>query len=74
MSNRRTEVSGVKCKLKVILAERKIRQREFVTSVSMNESHFSRIANGQVIPTLDIAFRIAKALHLTIEDIWQPDE
>ncbi|TPG72915.1 XRE family transcriptional regulator [Brevibacillus laterosporus] len=59
------------CRLKLILVERKIRQREFAKQIGMGEAHFSRIVNGAVIPTLDIAFRISQALSLKVEDIWE---
>ncbi|MFC4769238.1 helix-turn-helix transcriptional regulator [Effusibacillus consociatus] len=62
----------MKCRLKLILKERKIKQKDFAKELGLGEAHLSRIATGSVIPTLDVAFRIAKVLQLRIEDIWQP--
>ncbi|MGG3874861.1 helix-turn-helix transcriptional regulator [Brevibacillus laterosporus] len=59
------------CRLKLILVERKIKQREFAKQIGIGEAHFSRIVTGTIIPTLDIAFRIAEALGLKVEDIWE---
>jgi putative transcriptional regulator len=62
------------CRLKVILAERNLKQKELSEMTGIGKSHMSQIVNGQIIPTLDVAFKIAAVLGLTVHDIWEPEE
>lgn len=58
------------CKLKVIFAENDISQREFAKRIGISEGTLSLIVRGKSIPTLQVAFKIAKGLDLKVEDIW----
>ncbi|PET77562.1 transcriptional regulator [Bacillus sp. AFS001701] len=65
----------MKNRLKVIFAERKIKQTEFSELVGINNSTLSLIvAKEDHSPTLKVAMKIAKALDLKVEDIWSLDE
>ena len=57
-------------KLRVIFAEREISQRDFAKKIGVSESTLSLIIRGKTTPTLPVAYRIAKELGLTIEEIW----
>lgn len=59
----------IRCRLKVIFAERNIKQIEFAKLIGVANSSMSAIANGRV-PTLDVAMKIAEELGMKIEDIW----
>jgi putative transcriptional regulator len=63
----------VKCKLPVILAERKIKQKWLCERVGISTSAMSQIVRGESLPTLPTAIRIAKVLDLKVEDIWQEE-
>ncbi|GIM46816.1 hypothetical protein DNHGIG_23650 [Collibacillus ludicampi] len=63
----------MKCRLKEILEERGIKQKWLCERTGVGVSHMSRIIGGKMIPTLEVAFKIAAALGLTVHDIWEPD-
>lgn len=75
MINLYIEVRILKNKLKVIFAERKIKQTEFAEKVGINNSTLSLIVSKEDhSPTLKIAMRIAQTLNLKVEDIWELDD
>ncbi|EOO70021.1 hypothetical protein IIC_04823 [Bacillus cereus VD021] len=60
----------MKCKLKISLAERTIKQFDIAKIVGITDQTLSLIARGKSEPTLRVAMRIAKTLDLHVEDIW----
>lgn len=64
----------MKCKLKIILAERLLKQSDLAKLVGITDQTLSMIARGKSEPTLRVALRIAKALDLTVEEIWIEEE
>lgn len=60
----------MKCKLKEILDERGMKQKFLAEKAGVTPGTMSMIVRGKTMPTLDVAFRIAEALELYIEDIW----
>lgn len=58
-----------KCRLKVIFAEREIKQTEFSKKVGIANNTLSGIVNGRM-PTFEVALRIAEELGLPVEQIW----
>ena len=60
------------CQLKEILEEKGIKQSWLADKVGIGNSHLSRIIHG-VLPRLDLAYKIAEALDLTVYDIWVPE-
>ena len=63
-----------KCRLRIIFAEREIKQKEFAKLVGLSQSTLSTLVNGANLPTFTTAFRIAKELNIHIEDIWIGDD
>jgi len=63
----------VKCNLKVLLITElnDISQKELAAELGIYYNHFNRIVNGQVIPTLPIALRIAKHIGKHVDEIWE---
>ncbi|GAX91263.1 transcriptional regulator [Effusibacillus lacus] len=61
----------MKCRLKVILAEKGLKSKWLAEKAGIQNATLSRIINGKTIPTLDVAFRIAEALGMSIHDIWE---
>ncbi|MCR6855673.1 helix-turn-helix transcriptional regulator [Paenibacillus jamilae] len=64
----------MKCKLKIILAERMLKQSDLAKLVGITDQTLSMIARGKSEPTLRVALRIAKVLDLTVEEIWIEEE
>lgn len=60
-------------RLRVILAEQRIRQRELAERAGITPTTLSLIVAQKTTPTLPVARKIAKALGKSIEEIW-PDE
>lgn len=59
-------------RLKVILVERRIKFGEFAKDVGISQAALSTLMNKEdALPTLRVAYRIAEALELTVEEIWQ---
>ncbi|CAM4399389.1 XRE family transcriptional regulator [Bacillus manliponensis] len=63
-----------KCRLRVIFAEREIKQKEFAKNIDISQSTMSALVNGTNLPTFPTAYKIAKALNMYIEDIWIVEE
>jgi putative transcriptional regulator len=61
----------MKCKLKVIFAERGLKQGHIAKKIGVSQTTLSLIMNNKTVPTLPVAMRIAKELDMRIEDIWQ---
>ena len=65
------------CRLGVILAEKKLtfgdeyNQDRFAKRVGISTSQLSALVNNKHTPKLETAFKIAEALDLTVEEIWQ---
>lgn len=64
----------MKSRLKEILDERMINQSALARRVSITDQTMSKIAQGKSEPTLKVALRIAKALGVPVEEIWQEEE
>jgi len=60
----------MKNKLRVILAERKIKKGEFAEKVGVTRGTLTLILKEERTPTLQVAMRIAAILELKVEDIW----
>lgn len=60
----------INCRLKVIFAERSIRQNEFADKVDVAPSTLSQLVNNKSLPTLEVAYRISMELDLNVMEIW----
>ncbi len=64
----------MKSRLKEILNERGMTQAHVVRKVGVNKSTMTRLVNEETLPTLPVAYRIAKLLELHIDEIWYDEE
>lgn len=64
----------MKSKLKVILAEKGLKQSFIADRAGIRLSTMSLITTGKSTPTLEVAMKIAKVLNLKVEDIWSLEE
>jgi putative transcriptional regulator len=60
----------LKSRLRVILAEREIKQRELAKKVGISDTTMSALVVGKQLPTLEVAYRIAEELNMNIMEIW----
>ena len=63
----------MKCYLKQRRMERYLTQTELAELSGIGQSHLSRIELGKVTPTLELAFKLARALNCSIEEIFSPE-
>jgi putative transcriptional regulator len=68
------EVGWMKCRLKEILDEKGIKHVWLANEVGIYKATLSKIVNGKSTPSLEIALKIAKALHISIHEIWELEE
>lgn len=64
----------MKNKLRMIIAERKIKKGEFAKTIGIAPTTLTQIIKEESVPTLQVAMKIADALDLKIEDIWYIDK
>jgi putative transcriptional regulator len=64
----------MKNKLRMILAERKIKKGEFAKKVGITHATLTLIIKEERTPTLQVAMKISRKLDLKVEDIWYFDE
>lgn len=63
-----------KCRLRVIFAEREIRQGEFAKKIGVSSSALSLLVNGKSLPSFNVAYKISKELDMDIREIWIESE
>lgn len=60
----------IRNRLHRVLFEREVLGKDFADWCEMDPSHFNRIKNGHVMPSLKTALRICEILGLEVEDIF----
>lgn len=61
-------------KLKEIREEKNISQTELAANVGVSVRHIAFIESGDRKPSIDLAFKIAKVLEVTLEQIFLIEE
>jgi putative transcriptional regulator len=64
----------MKNRIRVLRAERHWSQAELAERVRVSRNSINSVENGKFDPSLPLAFRIADAFGLTIEDVFERDE
>ncbi|WP_096224909.1 helix-turn-helix transcriptional regulator [Geobacillus sp. FJAT-46040] len=59
-----------KCRLKVIFAERGIKQGDFAKRIGISQAALSAIVNNRSLPSFQVAYAICEELRLPINEIW----
>jgi putative transcriptional regulator len=59
-----------KCRLKVIFAERGIKQGEFAEKIGISSGALSAIVNNRSLPSFPVTYAICEELGLHINEIW----
>lgn len=60
----------IHCKLRVIFAEKNIRQKPFAEKLGISQATLSSLVNNRSLPTLEMAYRIANELEMNVMEIW----
>lgn len=63
----------LRCKLANILLEQDRSQKWLAEATGISMTTISQIKKGKRLPTLEVAFKIAKALNVTIEQLWMEE-
>ena len=63
----------MKNRMKILRRERGWSQSELATRVGVSRNSIISIENGRYDPSLPLAFELAAAFELNIEDIFQPE-
>jgi putative transcriptional regulator len=61
----------IKCNLKVIFAERDIKQTEFSKSVGIGRGTLSQLVTNKSLPSLEVAYKIAVELDMNVMEVWR---
>ena len=64
----------MKNRIRVLRAERQWSQAELAERVRVSRNSINSVENGKFDPSLPLAFRIADAFGLTIEDVFEREE
>lgn len=64
----------MKNKLRMILAEKKMKKGEFAKLIGIAPTTLTSILKEESTPTLQVAMKISQELELKVEDIWYFDE
>ncbi|WP_158738613.1 helix-turn-helix transcriptional regulator [Alteribacillus sp. YIM 98480] len=67
-------MTGYKCRLRVILAEKEWRIGEFAKRVNISKSAMSNIINNHSVPSFDVTYRILEELDMSMQEIWEKRE
>jgi putative transcriptional regulator len=63
----------MKNRIRVLRAERQWSQAELAGRVRVSRNSINSVENGKFDPSLPLAFRIADAFGLTVEDVFVKD-
>jgi putative transcriptional regulator len=64
----------MKNRIRVLRAERQWSQADLAERVHVSRNSINSVENGKFEPSLPLAFRIADAFGLTIEQVFERDE
>lgn len=64
----------IKCRLKVILAEKGLKHGYVADKAKVSLPAFSSLVNNRSLPTLEVAYRIAEVLEMNVMEIWVKEE
>ncbi|GEM44994.1 helix-turn-helix transcriptional regulator [Deinococcus cellulosilyticus] len=64
----------MKNRIKVLRAERNLTQADLALMLDTSRQTINALETGKYDPSLPLAFKIARAFNLTIEDIFQYEE
>ena len=64
----------MKNRLRVLRAEHELSQADLADKLNVSRQTINALETGKYLPSLALAFKIAILFHMTIEEVFQPDE
>lgn len=64
----------MKNKIKVFRAMHDLTQEDLAQAIGVTRQTILAIEKGKYVPSLDLAFRIARRFNVSVEDVFQYDE
>ena len=64
----------IRNKLRELRARYRLTQEELTKKVGVTRQTIIAIENGKYLPSLKLAFKLAKAFNMKIDDIFYPEE
>ena len=64
----------IRNKLRELRARYRLTQEELAKKVGVTRQTIIAIENGKYLPSLKLAFKLAKAFNMKIDDIFYPEE
>ncbi len=64
----------MKNRLRVLRAERRWSQADLGQSVGVSRQAINAVENGKHVPSLPLAFKLAEAFDLRIDDVFDPHD
>ncbi|GAB7387335.1 hypothetical protein BSNK01_11710 [Bacillaceae bacterium] len=65
---------AVKCKIDALIKSRGLKKKYVAERLGLNQSYFSRIASGKVIPNIETLHKIARFFGCYIDDLYEFDD
>ncbi|WAH35069.1 helix-turn-helix transcriptional regulator [Alicyclobacillus dauci] len=64
----------IRSNLREVIEQRGIKQTWLAERSGVTTTTLSQIVTGKRVPTLEVAFRIAKVLDLRIDEVWYHED
>jgi putative transcriptional regulator len=64
----------INSRLRVIFAERNIKQKEFAERIGIGSATLSQLVRERSLPTLEVAYKIAVELDMNVMEIWRVEK
>ena len=68
------DASGMKNRIRVLRAEARWSQAELAEKVGVSRNSINAVENGKFDPSLPLAFRIADAFDLAVEEVFDKSD
>lgn len=60
----------IESRLRIILAVKDIRQKQLAAKLKISQNTLSSLVNNHSLPSLEMAYKIADELEMSVEQIW----
>jgi putative transcriptional regulator len=64
---------AAKCRIGAMIEQKGLKKKYVAEQLGLNESYFSRIASGKVVPNIETLHRIAQFFGCYIDDLYDFD-
>lgn len=64
----------MKNRLRVLRAEHSLSQADLADQLNVSRQTINALETGKYLPSLALAFKIARLFHMTIEEVFEPED